>query len=222
MRPAGSTVQGMWEVVAIATAVAVAAVVQLVAVPKLRQPHLEAGEEAPDFNGLGTAAHVLLVVAFSALGGLAAWHSPTPVWPWLGYVALGAPLVVVDLRTTYLPNQLMYPLWAAVGAGVAGTVITDPAAAVASVLGGVAGFGCFWLVWRMSSSFGFGDVRLAAAMGAVAGAAGITSWLTALVAATATGAVAAIVARARGAAVFPYGPWLWLGPVLAAWVPTGS
>lgn len=212
----------MWEVVAIVTAVAVAAAVQLVAVPKLRQPLLDAGEEAPDFTGLGTAAHVLWAVAFAALGGLAAWHAPTPVWPWLGYVALGAPLVVVDLRTTYLPNQLMYPLWAAVGIGLVASAATDARAALAGLVGALAGYAWFWCVWRMSSAFGFGDVRLAAAAGAVAGLAGLTGWLTSLVVATAIGAVAAIIARAGGRTVVPYGPWLWLGPIVATWLPTGS
>lgn len=212
----------MWEHSAIAVAVALACLLHLGVTPRLRRPHVAEGEEAPDFTQLRTGWNLLLVTLFAVLGGLSAWHSPTTLWPWLGYVALGAPLAIVDLRTTYLPNQLMYPLWAVVGAGVAASAFTDPAAALSSLVGGAVGFAFFWVVWRMSSSFGFGDVRLAAAMGAVAGAAGLTSWLTALVAATTMGAVAAIVAKARAEGVFPYGPWLWLGPVAAVWLPTGS
>ncbi len=222
MRPEGSTVQGMWDVAVIATAVAVAAWVQRLVVPKLRQPHVSDGEEAPDFTRLGSISNLLLVLTFAALGALAAWHTSVPAWPWLGYIALGAPLVVVDLRTTYLPNQLMYPLWVAVGVGVAASAMTDVRIAIAGVVGALAGYAWFWCVWRMSSTFGFGDVRLAAAAGAVAGLTGMTGWLTSLVIATAIGAVAAIIARASGRIVFPYGPWLWLGPVGAAWLPTGS
>ena len=222
MPSAGSTVQGMWDVAVIASTVAVAVLVQRLVVPKLGLPHVDDGEEAPDFTGLGSTSNLLLVLAFATLGGLAAWHTHTPVWPWLGYIALGAPLVVVDLRTTYLPNQLMYPLWAAAGVGLAASATTDARAAIAGVVGAFSGYAWFWCVWRMSSTFGFGDVRLAAAAGAVAGMSGMTGWLTSLVVATAIGAVAAIIARASGRTVFPYGPWLWLGPVVAAWLPTGS
>ncbi|WP_297741637.1 prepilin peptidase [uncultured Tessaracoccus sp.] len=212
----------MWEVVAIATAFVVAVWVQCIVVPTLRQPHVDDGDETPDFTGLGSASNVLLVLVCAALGGLAAWHTSTPAWPWLGYIALGAPLVVVDLRTTYLPNQLMYPLWATIGVGLAVSATTDVRGAIAGVTGALAGYTWFWCVWRLSSTFGFGDVRLAAAAGAIAGMSGMTGWLTSLVVATAIGAVAAIIARASGRTVVPYGPWLWLGPVVAAWLPTGS
>lgn len=212
----------MWDVAVIAITVALAVVVQRLVVPQLRQPHVDDGEDAPDFTGLGGTSNLLLVLAFATLGGLAAWRTHTPVWPWLGYIALGAPLVVVDLRTTYLPNQLMHPLWATAGVGLAISAATDARAAIAGVVGALAGYAWFWGVWRMSSTFGFGDVRLAAVAGAVAGMSGMTGWLTSLVIATAIGAAAAIVARASGRTVFPYGPWLWLGPVVATWLPTGS
>ena len=51
-----------------------------------------------------------------------------------------------------------------------------------------------------------------------AGSMGLQAWTTALLAGTLTGALWAIVHALRGRASdpFPYGPSLWLGPVVAA------
>ena len=81
-------------------------------------------------------------------------------------------------------------------------------------------FGLFHLVWRFSSTFGYGDVRLVAIVGAVGALRGLDGWLVALLCGTLLGAMWGMghaLAR-RGTdrpAHFAYGPALWLGPIAA-------
>lgn len=194
-----------------------AVTVQWLAVPRLRTPILAADDPVPDFTPLGRWPHLLAVACLAALVAVGPLRADDP-WPWIGYAVLGAPLAMVDWRTTYLPNQLMWPLWAAMAAGLGVVALRSPATALAGLVGAVAAHAAFWLVWRVSSSFGFGDVRLAAAAGAVAGLTGATAWAVAMVAATFLGAIAAVVTATRGGRTFPYGPWLWLGPVVGHWL----
>ena len=139
---------------------------------------------------------------------------------WLGYLGAGAALVWVDLRTTWLPRTLNLICLGQVGAGLVWVAVTDWPAALSSVVGGIASFALFHLMWRHSSAFGYGDVRLAAIVGAVGGLGGLDGWVMALLCGTLIGAVwgvASAVARrhGRGPGYFPYGPGLWLGPILA-------
>lgn len=206
----------MWVWAVWGATVVVAAVVQRLWVPRLRTPRIDDGETPPDFSGLGAPRFVLAAAALAAGAGWVFFAAPPHQWlAWVGFVAIGAPLVIVDAATTYLPNQLMYPLWGWVAAGLVVVLLFDPTASLGAALGALAGYGAFWLVWRTSSSFGFGDVRLAAAVGAVAGMSGVTAWVLAFVVGTALGAVAAIVAALRKRSTLPYGPWLWLGPIVA-------
>ena len=96
--------------------------------------------------------------------------------------------------------------------------VHSPGVLVTALAGACATSGVFWLVWRFSGSFGFGDVRLGLLVGAAAGSMGLQAWTTALLAGTLIGADWAIVHALRGRASepFPYGPSLWLGPVVAA------
>ena len=88
------------------------------------------------------------------------------------------------------------------------------------VAGGAVAFVLFHLVWRFSSAFGYGDVRLAAIVGAVGALRGIDGWLLALLCGTTLGALWGVVhaLMRRGTdrpAHFAYGPALWLGPIAA-------
>lgn len=185
-------------------AVLVAAVVQAFLVPRLTVRTLS-GEPQPNFSRLGG----WWVFPAAGLSALPAWLSTiNPDTRWLLLVwAISAPLAVTDLATTYLPNQLMYPLWAALALAVA----AQPNLAALGILGGVAAYGGFWLVWRFSGSLGYGDVRLAGAVGLLTSPYGAGGMLLALCAGTVLGAVAAVLAACRGRRVIPYGPWLWLG-----------
>lgn len=212
----------MWDWGPGAVVIGAALLLQWLWVPRLSTPSLGPDDPVPDFGLLARAPCIVLVALF-ALIGVSSMPDDTPrLWPWLGYVAIGAPLSVVDLRTTYLPNQLMWPLWAAVGAGlIVATPELGMGTLVGALVGGAVAYALFWCVWRWSSSLGFGDVRLAAAVGAVAATGGPVVWATSFVAGTALGAVAAIIGAAAGRRQIPYGPWLWLGPCLAGWITPG-
>ncbi len=147
------------------------------------------------------------------------WRVPVVQLPlWFGYLGAGGALVWVDFRTMWLPKRLHWIATSQVAAGLAVVAVHVPAVLVTALSGALAAAGMFWLVWRFSRSFGFGDVRLGLLVGAVAGAMGLQSWATALLVGTLIGAVWAIVHALRGRASqpFPYGPALWLGPVVAA------
>lgn len=162
------------------------------------------------------------VVTLLTSCALGAWAGTTDdPWSWWAWASSGLVLVVVDLATTYLPIRLHW--WAAaltlLGVGVA--LVREPSwGLLGSTLGGAAvATGFFWLVWRFSGQFGFGDVRLAFPLGALAGLHGWSGWFVALLAGTALGAIHGLVVTGwrrthpsgLGAA-FPYGPALWCGP----------
>lgn len=204
-------------VIAWGTSVVVAALIQRHGVPRIHGVQVDEGDPPPDFAQLGRWAHVTAVAFLTAVAGSALLAAqPRLLWAWAAYVAFGAPLVYVDLRTTYLPNRLMHPLWAALAAGLIVAAVGEPWLLARAAAGAAAGFGLLWCVWRFSRNFGFGDVRLGAAVGALAGASGAVSWGYAFVLGTMLGAVVAVAAAAAGRRVIPYGPWLWAGPLLAA------
>lgn len=214
----------IWMLAAVA-AVASAFIHQRWVVPRLRTPLLADDETAPDYRPLASWPNVLGAAALALLGSaLVLPGSPTAqLLLWLGYLGAGAALVWVDLRTTWLPRQLNHLCLTQVGVGLLALGITDWRRAVAALAGGVAAFAVFHLVWRLGTGFGYGDVRLAAIVGAVAGSGGLQHWFASILAGTVTGAVWAILhsmlrRRTNAPAHFPYGPSLWLGPVLAGWI----
>lgn len=195
-------------------------------VPRLGVPVVEAGEQPPDYRSLATPTYGALVAmaalaaALVALRTVPASHLPM----WFGYLGAGAALVWVDLRTTYLPRTLNHICLAQVLLGLALAGLTGWQAAVGGLLGGLAAFAMFHVVWAIGSGFGYGDVRLAGIIGVVAGTGGVQSWVTAVLLATLIGALWAIVhwaaTRRNGStSPFPYGPALWLGPIAAMALP---
>lgn len=195
----------------------------LVVVPRLPAPVGEPDGELPDYPGLATPRAALLVGLVAGLGALlVARSAPTShLAVWFGYLGAGAALVWVDRLTTFLPRVLTLVAAAQMAAGVAVLAVLHPSSALGAAAGAVAAFGLFYLLWRFSRSLGFGDVRLAALVGAVGGLLGISGWITALALGTLVGAVWGIahtlLRRRSGApAHFAYGPALWLGPLAAA------
>lgn len=196
----------------------VAAVVMGFAVPRVRVPD----DEAPDFATLVNPWSVSGVAVAAFLAAQVLWILPPEMWwLWVPYLGIGSPLVYVDLRTTFLPSQLHYVGLASMAVGGVGLAVADRGAALGAVVGAVAAFGLLYLTWYLSPGLGFGDVRLAALIGAVAGQAGVSSWTMSLLAGTALGAVHGVLhalwARRRAGRPkhFPYGPALWLGPIVA-------
>lgn len=191
-------------------------------VPALQEPELEDGEPAPRYATLAPGRHVaLLGVTVLALSQVLHVIPTERFGVWFGFLGVGAALVWVDLRTTWLPRSLHRVCLAQVLLGSAWLAVLDWPTAAASLVGGAVAFLLFHLVWRFSSSFGYGDVRLAGVVGAVGALGGVEGWLAALLCGTALGAlwgVAHALAR-RGTdrpAHFAYGPALWLGPIAAA------
>lgn len=146
-------------------------------------------------------------------------------WAWLVWASVGLVLVSVDAATTFLPQRLQWFLNVALALALVAELV-DATAVVATltriVLGALAAGALFWVFWRLTPSFGFGDVRLAFSLGALAGASGWGFWWAAMLLGTALGAVigivVAVVRRWRPhpeGTAFAYGPALWAGPWLA-------
>ncbi len=190
-------------------------------VPRLPEPTLTDGDPAPRYATLARGRHVALL-ALAALVLSQVLHG-VPVeqfGAWFGYLGAGAALVSVDLRTTWLPRTLNLICVAQVALGLVWVAVVDWPMALSSVAGGAAALLIFHLVWRHSTTFGYGDVRLAAIVGALGALGGLDGWLVALLCGTLLGAVWGIAhglyrRRHPGPAHFAYGPALWLGPILA-------
>lgn len=136
-------------------------------VRRLPQPECAAVAERP---GL-TRTAVLVSALAGAVVGLAigwAWVLPSA----LVVVPVGVALALVDLHTRLLPKVLVLPLTGAVVVllVLAAALDRDPGALLRAGAGLLAARGGYWLLWRArSSGLGFGDVRLAAPLGAVLG-----------------------------------------------------
>lgn len=184
--------------------------------------------QAPGYRFLAHGRFLAVVVlATVVMSATAVWTLPVPWWPpWLVLATAGVLLGAIDAATTWLPNALMYPTWAAMALSalvcvwLGGSWTTVGRMAVVSAAWGL----LFWLVWVVSRRrIGFGDVRLAFALGAAAGAPGWLSGYTCLLLGTIVGALWGVLHRLRrgaGAAPFAYGPALvagcWLGLLATA------
>lgn len=193
----------------------------LVVVPRLPPLAPDGDEAPPDLATLATPRDAVgCAVLAGAAGLLVAPNVPALQLPmWFGLAGAGAVLAWVDLRTTWLPRRLNLWCLAQVAAGAGVLAAALPLAALGALVGGAAAFGLFHLVWALTSGLGYGDVRLAGVVGAVAGASGAGAWFAALLAATVIGALWGIghALTTRGAPVpFAYGPALWVGPIVAA------
>jgi leader peptidase (prepilin peptidase)/N-methyltransferase len=158
-------------------------------------------------------------LAFLGLAwGWLAWRLASEPWPilalWLPLSAAFAWLAAIDADVSRLPDRILVPsaIWTALC--IALTMwITGPSAGInaliAALLSG-GGFGLFHLYGR--GALGFGDVKLAAIIGA---ATVLLSW-SAVFYALIAGCVLAIAwATARREEVLAFGPWLALGAVMA-------
>ena len=133
-------------------------------------------------------------------------------------------LVWVDGLTTWVPTALAWAVMAQMAvAGVAGSLVANsPGGFLAQIAAGaLAAWALWWLIWRLArGGLGYGDVRLAVPIGALAGTIGLDGWLAAWLAGSLVGLVWGLVVRRRHPAPgtvggFAYGPALWTGPYLA-------
>ncbi|MBK8463432.1 MAG: prepilin peptidase [Nigerium sp.] len=151
------------------------------------------------------------LIAFSALGGE---H-------WLAWTALALVNVLacaIDARTTWLPARLAHAGWlvATVGAMVVALAQGSVWPLVRAGLGAVAVGGLFHLLWWVTGTLGYGDVRLAATIGAVTALVDIELAGASSLAGTTLSAAVGIGHRLTGRhGGFPYGPGLLAGPFVA-------
>lgn len=170
-----------------------------------------------------SAQYPLIEIAAAALAAVAlARFGPTL---WAGCVIVVSwlllTLAAIDWQTQLLPDALSLPLlWLGLLASALGTP-GAPAPAPA-IIGAAAGYGVLWLVFQVflqvtgKAGMGYGDFKLAAALGAWIG---WTQLPLAILAASLGGALVggALMASGRLArgAPMPFGPWLALGGWLA-------
>ncbi|MSS45869.1 leader peptidase (prepilin peptidase)/N-methyltransferase [Cutibacterium sp. WCA-380-WT-3A] len=227
----------MWIILGCAVACVLAIWHLHVTVPHLVEPSVEEVGDAvlavkPRYDSLATSRRTVIVAMTAIACGAASTLAPPWAWGmwwvWSGSVTT---LVAVDHATTFLP----LPLWrrCIVEAGlalVAGLVATRPPPGrwlVTCAVMSAASTGFFWLMWRLSSSLGYGDVRLAAGTGFLAATTAVPdshpdfigTGMTALLCVTVLGAVIAmtvtVIRKYRPSpwgSVFAYGPALWAGP----------
>lgn len=119
-----------------------------------------------------------------------------------------AAAALVDVHEHKLPNRL---LGLAALATVIGAVIAGASSAIGSLLGLLAA-GVPVLLVRLTRGIGMGDVKMAAVVGASAGAAGVAAAPVAVAVAALAGAAFGVVARRRRVEM---GPALWLGWAVA-------
>jgi leader peptidase (prepilin peptidase)/N-methyltransferase len=161
-----------------------------------------------------------LVTAALVVGAAAVYESV-----WL-IVAVGVLLSMmpaislIDIRYHIIPNKLMYP--SLIGFPlflVVARLFGAPVDLVRAALGFLAFGGGLFVVALISRGMGMGDVKLAAVIGVVLGSLGLGYVGVAAGAAIVFGAVGAIAAlvigRDRKSAI-PFGPYLALGAVVAA------
>lgn len=199
--------------------------------------HPEPGDDEPDaehkprYAALvtpGTIAGAMIVTL--ACSALISWLPVEQRPAWLVWGSAGLVLVAVDARTTWLPIRASNFTAVCLALAVILAAVVSPSASFERVVGATIGAaiagGLFAVLWRLSGALGFGDVRLAAMAGGLAGLGSAELWFASLMAgatAAACWGVITTVWRRRHPSplgkVFPYGPGLWLGPWLGlAWL----
>lgn len=180
----------------------------------------EIGRKIP-YVQLATRPFVLAVFAATTAASLATTLLTAPAsWlAWSSLATVGVLAAAVDLRTTYLPLRLAQAGWAMAAAGAVATAAAGGNAwpLLRAAGGALALGGFFWLFWRLVGGLGFGDVRLAATVGAVTSLHSTELVLAAAFCGTAMGAGWGLGRRVLAGrdTPFPYGPALTAGPFLA-------
>lgn len=166
------------------------------AVARLPEPEVGPDEPSPDYDLLPTTAAVAGTVLVAAVaGGALGWFSSGMTGALVVWASAALVLVWVDLRTTYLPSAIQWPITAALAVCLVLGQLRDPdpSMLVRALLGAALSGALFWLIWRLGLGLGFGDVRLALAMGMITAAGSWAWWWAALIAGTAVGAVWGVI-----------------------------
>lgn len=167
---------------------------------------------------LAVAAAVAAAVFGGLVGYAVGWTWSLVMW--VPLVPVGVALAVVDWRTRLLPTYVVRPTTLALVllALIGWAVTQDTAALVRALVGGLVAlvffFVCFFIYPR---GLGFGDVRLAGALGVALGWVGWGEWVVGLYSGFLLGGVIGgllvlgKVVERRG---IPFGPFMLLGAVV--------
>ncbi|MFG3125864.1 prepilin peptidase [Streptomyces sp. NPDC048201] len=170
------------------------------------------------------AALPLLTAAVCALLALATGPRPE-LAAWLALAPVATLLAAVDLRVHRLPDPLTLPLTPAILALLAlATWLPDHTGTYRTALYGALALGAAYLALHLlnPSGMGFGDVKLAPALGAALGWYGWPTLMLGTFAAFATGALYGVTLlltrRATRKSAIPFGPFLLTGTLLGVLV----
>lgn len=185
------------------------------------------GAGKPPYAALATRPFVTTVAALTAASTLvAALRLPGALLaPWLVLAVVGTTAGAIDARTTWLPRQVTWVGWAALGLALPLVgVLAGWRTAGRALAGALAAGALFWFLWRITGAgIGFGDVRLMPLLGGAAATIGWTNWLAMLIMGTVAGAVWGVWLRIRGrSGVFAYAPPLLVGGFLTVLLPIGG
>ncbi len=173
-----------------------------------------------------------LAAAAAVMAGLAAWKVPGELMPvWALFAGVGSWLAYVDWRTRLLPFLLVAPAYVAalLLVGLGALLLDDVDVLVRALIGNVAVFAVFWLVYQVGrlfggGAFGYGDVRLSGVVGLALGALGAAETLTGTYGGFVLGAVGGLMFSRLGwvdRKGFAFGPYMVVGAIVgAAWGPS--
>ncbi len=174
-----------------------------------------------------------MVLPAAVGAGVVAWRIDQPelVPAWVLACGVGAWLSFVDWHTRYLPFLLTVPLHAGLWllVGLAALLLQDHRVLVRALVANLVVFALFWLMHWLASrffggAFGYGDVRLAAALAVVLGPLGVGATVVGMYAGFLLGALFGVVLAALrivDRTGFAFGPYLVAGAVIgAAWGPS--
>ena len=216
----------------VALACAVVAGLGGLAVPwlvrRLPEPELkEDAEPKPPYAEIGARPGLgwQSALAGAVVGGLVGVAVGLDWWlvVLVPLVPVGVALAVVDWHTKLLPSRIVLPATAyALVAAVVGWVVTQQTDDLVRVgLGLVAARTFFWLLWWIhSAGMGFGDVRLAALLGAALAHLGWAELVVGLYSGFLVfglpGLLLALVRRDRSLlrTAYPFGPFMLVGALV--------
>jgi leader peptidase (prepilin peptidase)/N-methyltransferase len=146
----------------------------------------------------------------------------TPALLWLTLAAFGIPLVIIDITLHRLPDALTTSLLAISSLIIIGDAIIDSrySRLLPSLIGGI-GLCAFYLALAIISrgGMGMGDVKLAAALGVIAGYFGartiLISTFSAFILGSIIGIALMLVGKAGRKTVIPFGPFMIVGEAIS-------
>jgi leader peptidase (prepilin peptidase) / N-methyltransferase len=141
---------------------------------------------------------------------------------YLFFAAVGVALTAIDLDVKRLPNAIVYPTYAVLGALLAAASVAEGSVQpLLRAAVGAAGLFAFYLLLLLAypDGMGAGDVKLAGVIGAALGFLSYPALAVGGFAAFLIGGLAGVallvVRRATGKTALPFGPFMFAGALLA-------